>query len=314
MQLVDEKIVSKRGEEIYLENVRRFGEERVLGVFSIGLYNYGFAETIEEVKYLVIYIPTFEDLCLQMPEVEYKNDYILRDIRAIYFCCQKVNGSELELLYALYQKINPMYQSIFKDHFLKHKKDMGDNTRFFQTKAVLKSVKKHIAEGDMFNAARIRIAAEQFYKGSPMEECFRPTQSYIKIYLESIKNGNLQIESDSILSELEELFNNYDKSSLKSFTDRQLKLGVINIINAGLKKKVDIEAFISDLTATERKAFNIIKKELNQNEEICVSISKLCDDTGISRPIWKNLLLKMEKQHVAEIANMGVKGTYIKFL
>ena len=60
MELIDEKFVSRRGEEIYLECVKRFGEERILGVFSIGLYNYNSAETMDEVKYMAIYIPTLE--------------------------------------------------------------------------------------------------------------------------------------------------------------------------------------------------------------------------------------------------------------
>ena len=105
MELVDEKLVNKRGEEIYLECIKRFGEERVLGVFSIGLYNYNSAETMDEVKYMAIYIPTFEDLCTQLNDIEIKEDYILRDVRAIYFYCQKVNGSELELLYSLYHQV-----------------------------------------------------------------------------------------------------------------------------------------------------------------------------------------------------------------
>ena len=93
MELIDEKFVSRRGEEIYLECVKRFGEERVLGVFSIGLYNYNSAETMDEVKYMAIYIPTFEDLCTQLMDIEIKEDYNIRDVRASYFYRQKVNGS-----------------------------------------------------------------------------------------------------------------------------------------------------------------------------------------------------------------------------
>ena len=314
MELVNEKLVSKRGEEIYLECVNRFGEERVLGVFSIGLYNYNSAETMDEVKYMAIYIPTFEDLCTQLNDMEIKEDYILRDVRAIYFYCQKVNGSELELLYSLYQKINPIYKDTFKEYFLKYKEEMGRKAHFFQTDAVITKAKNYIEKGDLFGATRLRIATEHFLNGGSMEECFRPTQSYVKSYLESIKHGVLEIEPKEVISEIEELINSQENVELSSFTNKKIKLGVINIINIGLKKKVDLEEFECELTPTEKKALSIVKENINENKETCLSISKISETTGISRPIWKNLFSKMENQQIAEISNMGVKGTFIKFL
>lgn len=314
MELVDEKLVSRRGEEIYLECVKRFGEERVLGVFSIGLYNYNSAETMDEVKYMAIYIPTFEDLCTQLNDMEIKEDYILRDVRAIYFYCQKVNGSELELLYSLYQKINPIYKDTFKEYFLKYKEEMGRKAHFFQTDTVIKKAKNYIEKGDLFGAARLRIATEHFLNGGSMEECFRPTQSYVKSYLESIKHGILKIEPEEVISEIEELIYSQENVELSLFTDKKVKLGVISIINIGLKKKVDLEEFECELTATEKKAFSVVKEKLNENKETCLSVSKICEATGISRPIWKNLFAKMENQQIAEISNMGVKGTFIKLL
>lgn len=314
MELVDERFVSRRGEEIYLECVKRFGEERVLGVFSIGLYNYNSAETMDEVRYMAIYIPTFEDLCTQLNDIEIKEDYILRDVRAIYFYCQKVNGSELELLYSLYQKINPIYKDAFKEYFLKYKEEMGRKAHFFQTDTVITKAKSYIEKGDLFGATRLRIATEHFLKGGPMEECFRPTQSYVKSYLESIKHGVLKIEPEEIISEIEELIDSQENVELSSFTDKKIKLGVINIINIGLKKKVDLEDFEGGLTATEKKAFSVVKESLNEHKETCLSVSRVCETTGISRPIWKNLFAKMENQQIAEISNMGVKGTFIKFL
>ena len=45
-----------------------------------------------------------------------------------------------------------------------------------------------------------------------------------------------------------------------------------------------------------------------------ISISKILLETSISRPVFKNLLRKMEECNYAQIENQGVKGTYIKFL
>ena len=40
---------------------------------------------------------------------------------------------------------------------------------------------------------------------------------------------------------------------------------------------------------------------------------KIVEETGISRPVFKNLFVKLEKNKVATITNQGVKGTYISF-
>lgn len=315
MQLVNENLVAQRGNQIYLECVKQFGEDRVLGVFTVGLYNYNAAESMDEVQYMAIYIPTFEGLCMQIPETEYRENYLLRDVRAIYLRCQEISGSALELSYALYKKINPLYSNIFKEYFLKYKEEMGKKSHFLQTDAVKIKMEEHLLNGNLFEAARLRIAAEQFSKGTSMEECFRPTQSYINTYLESIKHGFLKIESDTLLSEVDNILNSYSSElELSNFTNKQIKLGVINIIDASLKKKVDVETFESQLTTMEQKAFEVIKENLDENKEACLSISKLYESTGISRPVWKNLFLKMEREQFAEIQNMGVKGTYIKLL
>ena len=314
MQLVNENLVAQRGNQIYLECVKQFGEDRVLGVFTIGLYNYNAAESMDEVQYMAIYIPTFEGLCMQIPETEYRENYLLRDVRAIYLRCQEISGSALELSYALYKKINPLYSNIFKEYFLKYKEEMGRKSHFLQTDAVKIKMEEHLLNGNLFEAARLRIAAEQFSKGTSIEECFRPTQSYINTYLESIKHGFLKIEPDTLLSEVDNILNSYSELESSNFTNKQIKLGVINIINASLKKKVDVETFESQLTATEQKACEVIKEILDENKEACLSISKLYESTSISRPVWKNLFLKMEREQFAEIQNMGVKGTYIKFL
>lgn len=315
MQLVNENLVAQRGNQIYLECVKQFGEDRVLGVFTIGLYNYNAAESMDEVQYMAIYIPTFEGLCMQIPETEYRENYLLRDVRAIYLRCQEISGSALELSYALYKKINPLYSNIFKEYFLKYKEEMGRKSHFLQSDAVKIKMEEHLLNGNLFEAARLRIAAEQFSKGTSMEECFRPTQSYINTYLESIKHGFLKIESDTLLSEVDNILNSYSSElELSNFTNKQIKLGVINIIDASLKKKVDVETFESQLTTMEQKAFEVIKENLDENKEACLSISKLYESTSISRPVWKNLFLKMEREQFAEIQNMGVKGTYIKLL
>ena len=67
------------------------------------------------------------------------------------------------------------------------------------------------------------------------------------------------------------------------------------------------------LTETEKNALNIILNKINFNDGI-ISISQLIEESNISRPVFKNLLLKLENNSIILVKNMGVKGTYIKLL
>lgn len=67
------------------------------------------------------------------------------------------------------------------------------------------------------------------------------------------------------------------------------------------------------LSKTEQKALLELKNYLPQDEG-SISISQLCFDTKISRPVYKSLFQKLKECGLIEIKNQGVNGTYIKFI
>ena len=73
-----------------------------------------------------------------------------------------------------------------------------------------------------------------------------------------------------------------------------------------------VEDFYKSLTTNENKAFIAIKEEIGLSGNI--SIVKMIQKTGLSRPVWTSLLQKMEKFGIARIKNQGVKGTYVELL
>jgi transcriptional regulator of heat shock response len=83
------------------------------------------------------------------------------------------------------------------------------------------------------------------------------------------------------------------------------------ILNHNSVKKEELKKFLEGLSEKEEKAFDFIKNELSDGAGI-ISISKMVEKTNISRPVYKNLISKMEINKIAEITNMGVKGTKIK--
>ena len=62
-------------------------------------------------------------------------------------------------------------------------------------------------------------------------------------------------------------------------------------------QKVLEKEFFNDLTTNENKAFLAIREEIGLSGNI--SVVKMIQKTGLSRPVWTSLLQKMEKFGVA---------------
>ena len=106
-------------------------------------------------------------------------------------------------------------------------------------------------------------------------------------------------------------YQNYESSSfIKSYL-RLMEQGThIKEIKEQETSNVNIEKLLSK---TEQKALFELKNYLPQGEG-SVSISQLCFDTKISRPVYKSLFQKLKECDLIEIKNQGVNGTYIKFI
>lgn len=76
------------------------------------------------------------------------------------------------------------------------------------------------------------------------------------------------------------------------------------------EKYKDIDVY-STLTKTEKAAAREIYFEIGNEGDI--SISKLIQVSGISRPVFNNLLNIFANTNSAEVTARGVKGTHIKF-
>lgn len=73
-----------------------------------------------------------------------------------------------------------------------------------------------------------------------------------------------------------------------------------------------IEDFFKALTENEKIAFQSIRDEIGSSGNI--SVVKMIQKTGLSRPVFTSLLQKMEKFGIAQIKNQGVKGTNIEIM
>lgn len=108
----------------------------------------------------------------------------------------------------------------------------------------------------------------------------------------------------------------YEEEYKSYFSDKenihQIKTGIINLVRNRTIVTDNYEIFTQSLTFTENDALDEIKDKIGS--EGTISINLLSKETGISRPVFNNLLNKMSNTKVAEVQNMGAKGTYIKII
>lgn len=86
---------------------------------------------------------------------------------------------------------------------------------------------------------------------------------------------------------------------------------LLPLINHALDEDIGflVEDFFNAMTDNEKTAFSAITEEIGNSGNI--SVVKMIQKTGLSRPVFTSLLQKMEKYGVAQIKNQGVKGTNI---
>ena len=96
---------------------------------------------------------------------------------------------------------------------------------------------------------------------------------------------------------------------------KYLKGFVMDIIETAIQEKSNddmIKEFDLALTDRERHALVAIYQQIGQSGNI--SVVKMVQHAGVSRPVIDNLLNKLKTYGIAEVTNQGVKGTNIVFL
>lgn len=310
----------------YLKTI--YNEKQILGIFVYGKANYGFAENIEDIKTVICYIPTFEEMCCDNHDVKifYVKDNKKRkiricDIRLINILARSQGQIIMETVFSDYCLINPRYKKVFDKYIYMNKEVIfhcNQKLRIENSVAsgleALKRYEETKNLEDAFEACRLRIACELYISGVSVENCINLKKDYHINYLTQIKDGIIapNIEEtreafENILAEAQDFKENENCESL-------IKNSVIELMKVALTDMVSNGDFLSLLTKTETQAFKIILQHLDNGYEGNISISQLTEDSKISRPVFKNTLQKMKDNNVAEIINQGVKGMYIKII
>lgn len=293
--------------------IEKYGADRIVGIFASGIVNYGIAENIREINSIVAYVPDFEELCLAKPfkNEQFTEQIFITDIRNEYDMANNQNEYFMEPMFTDYYILNPKYEIPVMQLRERAEEIFHYNPRKrvnYAAQAGLKALKKK----DIVNAARLNYAIGLYLAGTPCEYCIKIQDSYIRNFLLAIKNGNytpnLEDLEDCLYGVIDQA-PECDNQAIISF----VKARLLDIGRIAMTKGRNALLVLESLTATERKAFTAIAKEIDCAEGNIV-ISHLTKDLGISRPVFNSLLSKLSTENIIKVENQGVKGTFIKIL
>lgn len=328
MNKISDTIIKDYVNNQYNYLIKQYDERQIFGIFTFGKVNHGFARVIEDIETAFVYVPTFEEMCTNPAHLSDKyiydnNNNIIKkiDARLLYTKAIQQDKNIMEGLFSDYSIINPRYEKVFKKHIYMNREaifhcnqELRIQNAVQRALASLEHYQETKQKEDLFESCRLRIACQLYIEGASCENCINLKKDYHIGYLWQILEGNIvpdlnEIKQD-LLKCLEEAKDFQENIACKEIIRR----GCVEVIKTAVTDLMQEEDFLTVLTETEKQALNYILDNLEDGYEGHVSIVQLTNESGISRPVFKNLLQKMQDKLIAEVENRGVKGTYIKII
>ena len=301
---------------------QKYNEKYIFGVFVLGNATYNLAEDINELTYMMVRLPSFEEMCLRTPEIFFDEDYPNVEIIdwGVFgnFYVQQNNILIQQFLFTDYYNVNPRYKKYYENIIRPAAEDIfayGHTVRLQNAKeialGILKSEQMCLTGLQAMEAARLALAIDLYLHNTPCEDCVQLNKSMYISYLLDIKHGNTAINPDELLTQMiiPSAKNNEEPKQIKQLIEKI----TIDILRMAVTKDIDEQYFLQCLTAKEKIALDSLLNCLDEGEGN-VSIVKMIEKAGVSRPVFMGLIQKMKDHKIAEIKNMGVKGTYFHIL
>ena len=301
---------------------QKYNEKYIFGVFVLGNATYNLAEDIDELAYMMVRLPSFEEMCLRTPEIFFDEDYPNVEIIdwGVFgnFYVQQNNILIQQFLFTDYYNVNPRYKKYYENIIRPAAEDIfayGHTARLQSAKEmaleILESEQASLTGLKAMEAARLALAIDLYLHNTPCEDCVKLNKSMYISYLLDIKHGNTVINPDELLTQMiiPSVKNNEEPKQIKQLIEKI----TIDILQMAVTKDIDEQYFLQCLTAKEKIALDSLLNYLDEGEGN-VSIVKMIEKAGVSRPVFMGLIQKMKDHKIAEIKNMGVKGTYFHIL
>ena len=301
---------------------QKYNEKYIFGVFVLGNATYNLAEDIDELSYMMVRLPSFEEMCLRTPEIFFDEDYPNVEIVdwGVFgnFYVQQNNIIIQQFLFTDYYNVNPRYKKYYENIIRPAAENIfayGYTARLQSVKEIaleiLKSEQMCLTGLQAMEAARLALTIDLYLHKTPCEDCVKLNKSMYISYLLDIKHGNTAINPNELLTQMiiPSAKNNEEPKQIKQLIEKI----TIDILRMATTKDANEQDFLKCLTSKEKIALDSLINCLDDGEGN-VSIVKMIEVAGVSRPVFMGLIQKMKDHKVAEIKNMGVKGTYFHIL
>lgn len=294
------------------------GENKLFGIFVIGPVLYGTAEVTEQIKTIAGYIPDEEDLYFNMPE---RKDFVhsdgnttlLTDLRCLLSLFKEQDINIMESIFSDYRIINPRYEDDYIRYILNNKEMIFKYEPYRRIDNAITRGFLAIDRKNFVEAMRIRFACEEYVNGTSIADCICLKKDFHLRYLESISKGEFIPDIKELKDDYIEILSKAENMICHHEAETYFKDFIKIVITKSSQDNTKVANVLEFLTDKEKQALKLILSKLNNGEGV-ISISKLLEESDISRPVFKSTLDKIEKYCLAEITNMGVKGTSIKLL
>ena len=302
-----------------------YPQDQIFGLFTFGKVNYGFAEKVEDILVKMYYLPSLEEMCTSIEfkdeVVEYNNhQIIIKDIRLILDNILKQEGTTMECFFSENYIITPKFKTVYMDNIIAKREEIfhcNPKKRVEQSvNRAFEDLKVYLSEANterLFEACRRRLAISLYLAGEAVQDCIQLKKDYHRTYLWSIKSGQSLPNIEEVVKDLEEMKNRASIMEVHPELEAMVTETIVEIMKIALTKSISADEFLSMLTPAEQGALKDIMQNLNNGEGV-VSVSKLVESGSYSRPVYKSVLNKMKDAEIADLTNMGVKGTHIKII
>ena len=183
---------------------QKYNEKYIFGVFVLGNATYNLAEDIDELAYMMVRLPSFEEMCLRTPEIFFDEDYPNVEIIdwGVFgnFYVQQNNILIQQFLFTDYYNVNPRYKKYYENIIRPAAEDIfayGHTARLQSAKEIaleiLKSEQMCLTGLQAMEVARLALAIDLYLHNTPCEECVKLNKSMYISYLLDIKHGNTAI-------------------------------------------------------------------------------------------------------------------------
>lgn len=302
-----------------------YKEDKILGLFTFGKLNYGFAEDISEIKVKMYYLPSLKEMCTETQWkdeiIEYNNHTInVKDIRLILQNIIEQEGTAMECFYSKHYIITPKFKTVFIDNIINKREEIfhcNPKKRIeYSVSKAFEALDEYMKTNNtefLFEACRRRLASDLYLKGYSCGDCLYLKKDYHRTYLWSIKQGKSMPNIQEVINDLQEMKKRAETLEVHPELEELVISVIVEIMKIALTRTINEKEFLDMLTSTEKTALKIIMNYIDKGEGI-ISISQLTNQYNISRPVFKSVLQKLKDMEIAEINNMGVKGTQIKII